>query len=197
MPSAPPNAENSASEQAVPEHTITEHTEVEWSQVRETVTMLYLSAAQIESAMEEGSKSVHSLTDAFSTISAATAEISTALTTTDNAAAKDAVERIDAQIQGSVVAFQFHDRISQRLHNVTQALHKLSDLLASDERVLDPDQWRMLQNDIKSGYTMESERLMFEHIMRGATVQEALAVYSHHFEETTPDDNSEDEIELF
>jgi methyl-accepting chemotaxis protein len=171
-----------------------------WSQVRETVVMLYLSAAQIESAMHEGSTSVHQLTDAFTNISAASAELSSALqqdTAANNTQALQAAAKIDAQIQGTIVAFQFHDRISQRLHNVTQALQKLSGLIEAAERLNDPGEWLQLQQDIKQGYTMESERLMFEHIMLGASVEEALAIYHHHFNDLPLVDETTDDIELF
>jgi hypothetical protein len=104
---------------------------------------------------------------------------------------------INSEIQNSVVAFQFHDRISQRLHNVTNALHSLSDLINSIERMGDPDEWRQLQNTIKQSYSMESERLMFEHIMLGASVDDALAIYRHHFDDLPETDDSGDDIEVF
>jgi hypothetical protein len=176
----------------------------DWSQVRETVVMLYLSAAQIEAAMHEGSQSVHRLTHAFETISTASNQLSQALSnsesdsqTTTSPVAQEAVAVINSEIQNSVVAFQFHDRISQRLHNVTNALHSLSDLINSIERMGDPDEWRQLQNTIKQSYSMESERLMFEHIMLGASVDDALAIYRHHFDDLPETDDSGDDIEVF
>ena len=46
-----------------------------WSQIRETIAMFYLSAAQIESSMQEGSESIHRLTAAFTNISNASSKI--------------------------------------------------------------------------------------------------------------------------
>ncbi|MCB1646321.1 MAG: hypothetical protein KDI36_12755 [Pseudomonadales bacterium] len=179
----------------------TEKPDLDWSQVRETVVMLYLSAAQIESAMREGNQSVHDLTDAFTRISAASDKFKKAVTESHDSlldAARVAAADIDQEVQGSVVAFQFHDRITQRLNNVTSALRKLSELIGSSERLYNPAEWRMLQVDIKNGYTMEAERLMFEHIMMGATVEEALAIYEHNFnKDDEQDQDSDDDIEFF
>jgi hypothetical protein len=176
----------------------------DWSHVRETVLMLYLSAAQIEAAMHEGGQSVHRLTHAFETISTASNQLSQALSTLENDSqttispvAQEAVAMINNEIQNSVVAFQFHDRISQRLHNVTTALHSLSDLINSIERTGSQNEWQLLQNTIKQSYTMESERLMFEHIMLGASVNDALAIYRHNFDDLPEADDSDDDIELF
>ena len=44
---------------------------------------------------------------------------------------------------------------------------------------------------------MEEERLMFEHIMNGASVSEALEIYRHHFEQAAKKDDDSDEVELF
>jgi len=181
-----------------------EYVTPDWSQVRETVLMLYLSAAQIEAAMHEGGQSVHRLTHAFESISKASNQLSQALSTLESDSqttilpvAQEAVAMINNEIQNSVVAFQFHDRISQRLHNVTTALHSLSDLINAIERTGNPDEWQLLQTTIKQGYTMESERLMFEHIMLGASVQDALAIYRHNFDDLPETDDSDDDIELF
>lgn len=60
-----------------------------------------------------------------------------------------------------------------------------------------------MQEKIKSRYTMEEERLMFDAIMQGKTVKQALAIYVQAIEDRkqkTADSSSgddEDDIELF
>jgi hypothetical protein len=46
---------------------------------------------------------------------------------------------------------------------------------------------------------MECERLMFDMIMKGATIEEALSLYRHEFNQadTLAKDNTDDDIELF
>ncbi|MBV1879621.1 MAG: hypothetical protein KUG79_18405 [Pseudomonadales bacterium] len=186
--------------------------ESEWSQIRETMSMLYLSAAQIESSMREGTEAVYSLTDSLVAISHASDQIENSiseLNASDQVAAatsqmnstsldvaRESNQNISVQIKESVIACQFHDRITQRLEHVTTSLSKVCALISAPETYNDPQAWKSLQNEICSGYTMEAERLMFEHIMRGMSVNEALEIYHHNFDDA-PIENSDDEIELF
>ena len=161
--------------------------------------MLYLSAAQIESSMREGNAAVHQLADALVAISESSRKISDSI---DNHKAADLEEAprsnedITIRIKDSVVACQSHDRVSQRLEHVTHALSKVCDLISTPQSYEDPNAWQTLRDEISSGYTMESEKIMFEHIMMGMSVQEALEIYHHKFE-LEEADTSGDEIELF
>ncbi|MGB1061227.1 MAG: hypothetical protein ACPGZU_13905, partial [Ketobacter sp.] len=87
------------------------------------------------------------------------------------------------------------------LHHVNESLTHLGDLISDTTRLYNPSEWSRIQQEIRSNYTMECERLMFDHIMQGATIREALELYRHQFEQTEsltgPDDDSEDDIELF
>lgn len=178
-----------------------------WSQIKETMSMLYLSAAQIESSMREGTQAVHELTDALVSISSASQKINDSIVDLEIADldesslqdAKASNDDISQHIKDSVVACQFHDRISQRLEHVTGSLSRVCELIAMPDSYDDPEAWRSLQEEIRSGYTMESEKIMFEHIMMGMSVKEALEIYHHEFqkEEASAADSSDDEIELF
>ena len=44
------------------------HPDLDWSQVRETVLMLKLAAAQVEFSLKDGSNSVNTLTDSFTSM---------------------------------------------------------------------------------------------------------------------------------
>lgn len=102
------------------------------------------------------------------------------------------------KINQAITAFQFYDRISQRLDHVSNSLENMCDLMTCPTELNDPDAWQAIQDRVKNSYTMESERLMFEHILRGASVKEALEIYQHHFEEEKQAKNDdEDEVELF
>ncbi|MGZ8915496.1 MAG: hypothetical protein ACXW1Z_20610, partial [Methylobacter sp.] len=70
-------------------------------------------------------------------------------------------------------------------------LSGLSQLLESPERLYNPEEWLKFQNQIRSRYTMESEKLMFDAIFQGKSVEEALALKNI----THPDPT--DNIELF
>ena len=87
--------------------------------------------------------------------------------------------------------------ITQRLEHVTSALGKLCGLISEPSKYADPNEWRLLQTEIRDSYTMEAERLMFEHIMMGISVDEALEIYHHNFDAVVEEDNTGDDIELF
>ena len=104
-------------------------------------------------------------------------------------------------MQRSIVAFQFYDRLTQKLSHVYESLAHLGDLINSPAKLYNPDEWKRIQEEIRSNYTMECERLMFDQIMEGASVTQALELYRHQFEQTesiaVADDDTEDNIELF
>ena len=91
---------------------------------------------------------------------------------------------LESDIQGAVVAFQFHDRTTQRLDHVCKNLDRLGVLISSPESLYNPEHWKAFQDQIKGSYSMESERIMFEHILQGQSIEQALQIYRHHFEES-------------
>jgi len=180
--------------------------DLDWSQVRETITMLCLAVAQLRCTMTDGDSSVNSLASQFTKISthafAIRAYLDTITADTDPLEIRAMLlHSTDSELNGintAITNFQFYDRFSQRMDHVAQSLQKLSQLIANPAQLYNPAAWVTIQNDIRHSYTMESERLMFEHILRGATVEEALETYRHHFTlEKNGEDDTDDEIELF
>jgi hypothetical protein len=97
------------------------------------------------------------------------------------------------RIQESIVAFQFYDRMQQCLRHVTSNLKGLSLLVESPERLYNPFEWHKFQMEIRGRYTMESEKIMFDAILAGKTIEEAMAIKVA-AEAEKPED---DDIELF
>jgi hypothetical protein len=77
-------------------------------------------------------------------------------------------------MQHAIVAFQFYDRLSQRLSHVCHSLADLSSLVADGDRALRRDEWVKLQESIRSKYTSAEEREMFEAALAGVPVREVL-----------------------
>lgn len=169
--------------------------DLDWSQVRETVKLLSLSAAQVEELLKEGDLSVNTLTESFTTLAEHMQVINGYLLALESGTIRDqaliSCSETSDKIQSSVVAFQFYDRMVQCLQHVTSNLAGLSRLLESPERLYSPSEWLKLQNEIRSRYTMESERMMFDAILQGKTVNEALA------EKEAQRQEQRDNIELF
>lgn len=158
--------------------------------------MLILSAIQVEDMLNESDLSVNTLTESFTSIVEHMQAINDYLHALDSCEIKDEAIACCAEttdkIQASIIAFQFYDRMQQCLQHVTSNLKGLSELVEDQNRLYNPAEWRQFQHKIRSRYTMESEKLMFDAIVRGKSVYEALAIKNAHQEE-----DQSDNIELF
>lgn len=175
-----------------------------WSHISETVNMLYLAVCQIETTMSEANTSVDTLTESFTHLAGHTRDVASHvqnLTDTRELGefkqeVTETADEIQVNISKAIQAFQFYDRVCQRVDHVARSLEKVSQLLEDDSHLTHRDSWKSVQEQIKASYTMEAERIMFEYLMRGASVKEALDVYNHHFAHAL-EDNDGDEVELF
>lgn len=180
--------------------------DLDWSQIRETITMLALAVAQVESSMTDGEQSVGTLTASFTRM----AEYVKKIRDVSQKITPDKLDKykkvisataqdLEENVESAVIAFQFYDRISQRLDHVCRSLDRLGGLINNKDSLYNPDKWKQLQDSIQTSYTMEAERIMFEYILRGHSIHEALDIYRHHFEkeEAKKDQSDDDEIELF
>lgn len=181
-------------------------TQEDWSHVRETINMLYLAVCQIEATMQDSSTSVDTLAQSFTNLASHNNEVSQMVqkvTTPEQlddfkADISDTANKMNNHINASVQAFQFYDRVCQRLDHVSKSLEKVSTIMNDDESLHKPQEWRRIQNSIKDSYTMEAEHVMFDHIMQGGKVEEALKIYKSHFDQNNshPKDDIDD-VELF
>ena len=169
--------------------------DLDWSQVQETVMMLSLAVAQIDRAMNEGTDSVSALTDSFTSMAQGASFIDTACNTLPDTPEKTTIlknsQTISSQMQSAIVAFQFYDKLSQRLNHVCNSLSSLSELVGDSKRLFNPSEWKGLQDKIRSKYPTESDKHMFDALLAGASVEEALKASNAETEEKT------DDIELF
>lgn len=178
----------------------------DWSHVRETINMLYLAVCQIEATMNDSNTSVDTLTQSFTTLASHNNEVSQKIQNVTNPEQLnsfktdiiDTAARMNTYINSSVQAFQFYDRVCQRLDHVARSLEKVSGVMNDEGSLHTPEEWRKIQLDIKNSYTMEAERVMFEHIMQGGSITEALDIYQHHFNQQNSHPKTDlDDVELF
>lgn len=156
--------------------------DLDWSQVRETVLMLELAAGQIDAAMHESNAPVNVLTEGFTSLASLLNRIQTSLEalpdTPGNAVLKQELQgstgEVGRIVQQSVVAFQFYDKLSQRLDHVCHGLSKLSDLIEDRTRLFNPSEWGALQDAIRSRYSTREEVAMFEAVLAGMSVSDAI-----------------------
>jgi hypothetical protein len=174
----------------------------DWNHVRETVRMLHLATGQVEAAMRDSNTSVGVLTDTFTAMAETLDRIDATLVGLPDAPGNDAIKAgihddarsVAAKVRQAIIAFQFYDKLVQRLDHVCRGLSSMSELIDDRVRLNDPTQWQALQAQILDKYTMIEERALFEAVMAGTPVSEALAGYmSAH----AADSQSGGDIELF
>jgi hypothetical protein len=103
-----------------------------------------------------------------------------------------AADQVSGMVHQAIIAFQFYDKLVQRLGHVTQSLGGLSDLVGDTRRIFSPQEWTDLQERIRAKYTTPDEREMFEAVMRGVPVAQAIEQYVDALKNKQNDD-----IELF
>ena len=89
--------------------------------------------------------------------------------------------------------------MSQKLSHVNRSLSLVAEIIGDSDRLFQPSEWRHVQNEISKSYTLECEKIMFQKILDGSTIKEALNLYEHSdMNSTTPSDlNDDGDVELF
>lgn len=187
----------STMESSSPQTSMSSNPDLDWSQIHETVRMLNLAVAHIEMSMRDGDESVDTLSDAFTTMMGNLKVMGSIVAQQQESESKDTFmshyQIVEQQMQSTIIAFQFYDKLNQRLSHMSHSLSALSELISNKDKLYSPNEWKALQEKIKSRYTIESDRKMFEVLLNGATVTEALDFMKNE----SKDDSGEDAIELF
>ena len=174
-----------------------DHPDLDWSQIRETIKLLAVSVAQVEGSMREGDESVEVLANTFANMVDEMSAIHSILLTSAPSEQRDSAlnhcASTQEKIQSAIVAFQFYDRLQQCLQHVSIGLQGLSAIIDTPNRLYNPAEWYKFQEEIRGRYTMESEKIMFDAIHQGKSIEEALALAA----EAAKQKSHSDEIELF
>jgi uncharacterized protein YukE len=184
-------------ESSSPQPSMSSNPDLDWSQIRETVRMLNLAVAHIEMSMRDGDESVDTLSGAFTTMMGNLKAMGSIVAQQQESESKDTFmshyQIVEQQMQSTIVAFQFYDKLSQRLSHVSHSISALGDLISHQEKLYNPSEWKVLQEKIRSKYSIESDKKMFEALLGGATVAEALEFMKNE----NKDDSEDDAVELF
>ncbi|MEE4382405.1 MAG: hypothetical protein V2J02_10450 [Pseudomonadales bacterium] len=168
-----------------------------WSHLRETVLMMELAVGQIEAAMKDSDSSVDALTSTFTAMAGSMGEIREQLVALPEDGQLGALKQtlvahtdgLTGNVHQAIVAFQFYDRLAQRLAHVTESLDGLAELVGDTQRVEEPGEWTALQERIRARYSMPEEVEMFEAVLvHGLPVREALANFMNRVKESEADD---------
>jgi hypothetical protein len=143
-------------------------------EVQQTILILNLSVAQIDLSITEGDNSVNTLIDSFTFMSkhiegiqAASQQIvdmsagSEEIHAHNNLLLSEAGE-LSAKMQQAVIAFQFYDKLSQRLAHVSHGLSGLAEIVSHEMRVKNAQEWEAFKANVRKGTTMREEEELFE-----------------------------------
>lgn len=143
-------------------------------EVQQTILILNLSIAQIELSISEGDHSVNALIDSFRFMSQHIEEIQSATKqigsiSTDNSDLQQQhslllsqTDELALKMQQAIIAFQFYDKLSQRLGHVSHGLSGLAEIVSHEMRVKDATEWETFKKSVRRGTTMREEEELFE-----------------------------------
>jgi len=175
----------------------------DWCQVKETIVMLNLAVAQVEFSMSDGDESIDVLTESFTSMSKGIQNISEAIASFSKHSDIDPVLQnevigqcsdLGGEMQKAIIAFQFYDKLVQRLSHVRNSMSHLTDVIGDETKLTSADAWRKMQSDIRGAYTMEEDKQLFDAIISGEPIIEALKRVA---EERSNTSGADDDIELF
>jgi hypothetical protein len=145
--------------------------------------MLGLCEAQMESALHESDVAVDALIKAFSNIVESTRAVSSLTEKLPPELKQTLAKDIDAQMAviakqmgAAVMAFQFYDKLSQRLGHVRYSLSTLALFVCDRTQSTQPEQWKRLLNTLRRLYRTEEERQIFQMIMDGIATETSPAL---------------------
>lgn len=183
-------------------------------EVQETILILNLSVAQIELSITEGDNSVNTLIDSFTFMSNHIESIqkSSQLILEMSGKIKGIQEQNDSlllqagelsgKMQQAIIAFQFYDKLSQRLEHVSKGLIGLSEIVSNEMHAIDEAQWESFRKDVRKGTSMREEEELFELIFdQKKPVKEAIKIMKvrmiERIQEESSRKNDDDDFDLF
>ena len=148
--------------------------EAGWTPEGEMARMLDLCEAQMDAALRDSDQAVDALVKAFTelvTTARSLSDISKGLSASakHQSLGKELEQRSNAitqQIGQAIVAFQFYDKLTQRMGHVRYSLSTLA-LFVCNEARTGPEHWQKLTNTLRRLYRTEEERAVFEAVTEG------------------------------
>jgi hypothetical protein len=173
----------------------------DWSPEQQTAQMLDLCEAQMEAALQESDTAVDALVQAFTSMSETARNISGlagTLPPSDEQRALADVGRhcqeMTKQMAQAVIAFQFYDKLSQRLGHVRYSLSTLALFVCDRTQTTQREQWKKLFTALRRLYRTEEERAIFQLVTQGMSADKARQKVQH---DKTPSAQAFGDVELF
>jgi hypothetical protein len=172
----------------------------DWSPEQQTAQMLDLCEAQMEAALQESDVAVDALVKAFTSMvdtARGVSDLASSLPPSDEQRALADVglhcQEMTKQMAAAVVAFQFYDKLTQRLGHVRYSLSTLALFVCDRSQTAQRDQWKKLFTALRRLYRTEEERAIFQLIAGGMSADDARMKV----QQKKPAETHVGEIELF
>ncbi len=181
--------------------TVSQAAASEWTPEQQIAHMLGLCEAQMESALAESDRAVEVLIRAFTGLSESTRalngiadDLPPEFRDKINARLQERVGAIHQEMSQAVVAFQFYDKLTQRLGHVRYSLTSLAMFVCNRAQTSQREHWQRLFTTLRRLYRTEEERELFQLMVQGASAEDARAQAEQHAQQAV---NQSGEIELF
>lgn len=142
-----------------------------------------LSTALVRFCIQDGDEASQEISERLSTIQNFVNNAKAAITEGNNADVTQQLDSITNEVMNTVIALQFFDRISQRMDHAVQAIEAIGDAASEKSKTLD------------QRFTMDDERILYDALQEGCTVDQALERASQKLDATIESQGSD--IELF
>lgn len=160
MASQPANLPSTATTASVPR----------WSPQQQTARMLALCEAQMEAATHDADVAVDTLAQSFTELVNTVRNLGSLSQQIANEGAEsprlaEVQQRCDTlskQIASAVVAFQFYDKLSQRLGHVRYSMSTLALFICDPPNSQKPEHWEKLLSTLGRLYRTTEERAVFD-----------------------------------
>ncbi len=148
---------------------------------QQTARTLELAVAQLEMSVKDADSSIETLIDSIISMAGNFRNIERESCNSSEHHMHDTIAtnireycaKADLELQRAITAFQFYDKLSQRLTHIGDCLAALTELVTTPQAQLSPDPWHALQEKARSVYSMEQEQVMFKTLTSGLTADKA------------------------
>lgn len=148
----------------------------DWTPEQQIARMLELCDAQLESAVCESDLAVDALVRTFTSVAETARALRGGIESGEHLSRERQIEQLDAisrQMTAAVIAFQFYDKLTQRLGHVSRSLSRLGEFVCDGTQAGRRDRWQALFSSLREQYRTEEERQIFRMIVEGASAEEA------------------------
>jgi len=147
-----------------------------WAVERQMANTLGLCETQMTSALQESDQAVDALIRIFTSLADTMRDVGAVSAKLPPEIKANVADDLDAQlaaitkqIGAAVIAFQFYDKLTQRLGHVRFSLATLAQFVCDPVQAQQPEQWDRLHATLRSLYRTQEEREIFQLMMDGAS----------------------------